>query len=199
MKKNNIGMWCQQAKKFLLGNAEAKRERELHKQAYREAQVKEYDGALWLCHRGIPPCSRRKCKRKPAQTGRTGKRMLDKIPKRIREMKVYISQPYRYVSKAEYDYEYKRMSQTIINHGHTPIVPVFDYSPFIGENEENIIRHFDDNASRMLACGAIVRISPSGRGSIASKICDMEIALMSAFGRVIIPNYRVGVELEALK
>lgn len=47
-------------------------------------------------------------------------------------MKVYISQPYRYVSKAEYDFEYKRMSQTIINHGHTPIVPVFDYSPFIG-------------------------------------------------------------------
>lgn len=114
-------------------------------------------------------------------------------------MKVYISQPYRYVSKAEYDYEYKRMSQTIINHGHTPVIPVFDYSPFIGENEENIIRHFDDNASRMLECGAIVRISPSGRGSIASKICDMEIALMSAFGRVIIPNYRVGVELEGLK
>lgn len=51
----------------------------------------------------------------------------------------------------------------------------------------------------MLECGAIVRMSPSGRGSIASKICDMEIALMSAFGRVIIPNYRVGVELEALK
>lgn len=46
-------------------------------------------------------------------------------------MKVYISQPYRCVSKAEYDFEYKRMSQTIINHGHTPIVPVFDYSPFI--------------------------------------------------------------------
>lgn len=114
-------------------------------------------------------------------------------------MKVYISQPYRCVSKAEYDFEYKRMSQTIINHGHTPIVPVFDYSPFIGENEENIIRHFDQNASRMLECGAIVRISPSGRGSIASKICDMEIALMSAFGRVIIPNYRVGVELEGLK
>lgn len=54
MKKYNFGMWCQQAKKFLLGNAEAKRERELHKQAYREVQVKEYDGALWLCHRGIP-------------------------------------------------------------------------------------------------------------------------------------------------
>ena len=54
MKKNNFGMWCQQAKKFLLGNTEAKRERELHKQAYREVQVKEYDGALWLCHMGIP-------------------------------------------------------------------------------------------------------------------------------------------------
>lgn len=54
MKKNNFGMWCQQAKKFLLGNAEAKRERELHKQAYREVQVKEYDGALWLCHRVFP-------------------------------------------------------------------------------------------------------------------------------------------------
>lgn len=46
MKKNNFGMWCQQAKKFLLGNAEAKRERELHKQAYREVQVKEYDAPV---------------------------------------------------------------------------------------------------------------------------------------------------------
>lgn len=114
-------------------------------------------------------------------------------------MKVYISQPYRCVSKAEYDYEYKRMSQVIVKHGHTPVVPEFDYSPFIGENEENIIRHFNDNVSRLLRCGAIVRISPSGRGTITSKICDMEVALMSTFGRVIIPNYRVGVELECLK
>lgn len=54
MKKNKFGMWYQQAKLFFRGNAEAKRDRELRRQAYRDVQVKEYDGAMWLCHRDIP-------------------------------------------------------------------------------------------------------------------------------------------------
>lgn len=71
-------------------------------------------------------------------------------------MKVYISQPYRYVSKVEYDYEYKRMSQTIINHGHTPIVPVFDYSPFIAKTKRTLS---DILTKMLLACLSVALLS----------------------------------------
>lgn len=54
MKRYNFGIMCKNVHDFIFGSAEVKKERELREQAYNDVQVKEFNGFLWLCHRGIP-------------------------------------------------------------------------------------------------------------------------------------------------
>lgn len=52
--KNNFRTLCGRAHDWLWGDAEERRERELRQRAFDAVQVKEFNGALWLCHNGIP-------------------------------------------------------------------------------------------------------------------------------------------------